>query len=144
LAAPVLLDAQVVDLNEVRQILKNIVKDGNRAGEVISRIRDLIKKAPPRRDRWEINEVIREVIGLTHSEAVKNGVSVQTKLAVRLPLARGDQVQLQQVILNLSRERPDIAYGDWRTWDLRSGNSDTCGYGPSCRSKGNMRYENSD
>jgi PAS domain S-box-containing protein len=93
--------AQTVDLNEVRQILNDIVKDGNRAGEVISRIRDLIKKAPPRRDRWEINGAIREVIELSRGEAVKNGVSVQTELADGLPLIRGDRVQLQQVILNL-------------------------------------------
>jgi C4-dicarboxylate-specific signal transduction histidine kinase len=95
------LDARVVDLNEVRQILNDIVKDGNRAGEAISRIRELIKKAPPRRDGCEINGAIREVINLTRGEVVKNGVSVQTNLAVGLPLVRGDRVQLQQVILNL-------------------------------------------
>jgi C4-dicarboxylate-specific signal transduction histidine kinase len=70
------LDAQVVDLNEVRQILNDIVKDGNRAGEVVSRIRDLIKKAPPRREGCEISGAIREVIELTRGQAVKNGVSV--------------------------------------------------------------------
>jgi signal transduction histidine kinase len=63
------LDAQVVDLNEVRQILNGIVKDGNRAGEVISRIRDLIKKAPPRREGCEISGAIREVIELSHESS---------------------------------------------------------------------------
>ena len=70
-------------------------------GEVIGRIRDLVKKAPPRKDRLEINGAIREVIELTRGEAVKNGVSVQVQLAEGLPLIRGDRVQLQQVILNL-------------------------------------------
>ena len=87
--------------SEVRQALGRIVKDGNRAGDVIGRIRALIKKAPPRKDRLEINEAIREVIELTRGEAVKNGVSVQTQLADGLPLIQGDRVQLQQVILNL-------------------------------------------
>jgi C4-dicarboxylate-specific signal transduction histidine kinase len=95
------LGAEAVDLNEVRAILEDIVKDGYRAGEVIGRIRDLVKKAPPRRDCWEINGAIREVIQLTHGEAVENCVSVRTELADDLPLAQGDRVELQQVILNL-------------------------------------------
>ena len=95
------LGAEVVDRNELREILRDIVKDGNRAGEVISRISDLTKKAPPRRDRLEINGAIREVIEFTRGEAVKNCVSVRTELTDRLPLVRGDRVELQQVILNL-------------------------------------------
>jgi signal transduction histidine kinase len=70
-------------------------------GDVISRIRALIKKAPPRKDALEINEAILEVIALTRGEVVKNGVSVQTQLAEGLPPIQGDRVQLQQVILNL-------------------------------------------
>jgi PAS domain S-box-containing protein len=89
------------DLEEVGQALACIVRDGSRAGDVIGRIRELIKKAPPRKDRLEINAAILEVIELTHSEAMKNGVSVKTELALGLPLIRGDRVQLQQVILNL-------------------------------------------
>jgi C4-dicarboxylate-specific signal transduction histidine kinase len=95
------LGAQPPDLEEVRQALGRIVKDGNRAGDVIGRIRDLIKKAPPRKDGLEINDAIREVIALTRGEAAKNGVSVQTRLAEGLPLIQGDRVQLQQVMLNL-------------------------------------------
>jgi C4-dicarboxylate-specific signal transduction histidine kinase len=74
------LDTETVDLDEVRQIQNDIAKDGNRAGEVISRIHDLFRRAPPRRDRWELNEAIREVIELTRGEAVKNGLTVQTEL----------------------------------------------------------------
>ena len=95
------LGAEPPALEEVRQALDRIVKNGSRAGEVIDRIRALIKKAPPRKDRLDINEAIREVIELTRGEAVKNSVSVQTDLADGLPLIEGDRVQLQQVILNL-------------------------------------------
>jgi signal transduction histidine kinase len=95
------LGGRCPDLEEVRQALARIVRDGNRAGDVIDRIRALIKKVPPRNDRLEINEAIREVIELTRGEAVKSGVSVQTELADGLPLIQGDRVQLQQVILNL-------------------------------------------
>jgi PAS domain S-box-containing protein len=95
------LGAQTVDLNEIRQILTEIVKDGNRAGEVLDRIRALVKKAPPRKDRLEINETVLEVIALTRAEIAKNGVSVRTQLAETLPAIQGDRVQLQQVILNL-------------------------------------------
>ena len=95
------LDRRPADLEEVRQALARIAKDGHRAAEVIDEIRALIKKAPPRKDRLEINGAIHEVIALTRGEAVKNGVSVQTELMDGLPLIEGDRVQLQQVILNL-------------------------------------------
>jgi C4-dicarboxylate-specific signal transduction histidine kinase len=95
------LAGKTVDLNEIRQILDEIVKDGNRAGEVISRIPGLIKKAPPRKDRLEINGAIREVVELTRGEAVKNGIAVQMGLANGLPLIQEDRVQVQQVLLNL-------------------------------------------
>jgi PAS domain S-box-containing protein len=95
------LDGRPPDLEEVRQALARIVKDGNRGGEVIDRIRALIKKTPPRKDALAINEVIREVIELIRDEAVKNYISVQTQLPEGLPRIEGDRVELQQVILNL-------------------------------------------
>ena len=95
------LDRQPPNLEEVRQALNRIVKDGNHAGEVIDRIRALIMKSPPRKDHLEINEAIREVVELTRGEVVKNGISVKTELVDGLPLVQGDRVQLQQVILNL-------------------------------------------
>jgi signal transduction histidine kinase len=100
-AALRLLDREPVDLNEIRETFGDIIKDSIRASEIFDRIRDLSKKAPPRRDRFEINAAIRGVIELTHGEAVKNGVSVRTELADGLPVIEGDRVQLQQVILNL-------------------------------------------
>jgi PAS domain S-box-containing protein len=101
LAAMRFLDSRPPDLGEVRQALADIVKAGSLASDVIDRIRDLIKRAPPRKDRLEINGAIRDVIELTRGEAVKNGVSVRTELADALPLIEGDRVELQQVILNL-------------------------------------------
>jgi C4-dicarboxylate-specific signal transduction histidine kinase len=100
-AARRFLSANPADLDEVRQILDKIEKDGKRAGDVVDRIRALIKKAPPRKDRLEISGAIREVIELTRGEAVKNGVSMQPELLDNLPLVRGDRVELQQVMLNL-------------------------------------------
>ncbi|WP_024507975.1 PAS domain S-box protein [Bradyrhizobium sp. ARR65] len=95
------IDGPTAALDEVRQILNDIVKDGDRASEVLNRIRDLIKKTPPRRDRLEINEAIREVMELTRGAALKNSVSVHVELADGLPLVQADRVQLQQVVLNL-------------------------------------------
>jgi PAS domain S-box-containing protein len=100
-AAMRLLDRQRPDLKEVRQAIADVATDGARAGEVVGRIRALIKKTPLRHDLLEINKPIREVIDLTRGEAMKNGVSVRAELAAGLPLVRGDRVQLQQVMLNL-------------------------------------------
>jgi PAS domain S-box-containing protein len=89
------------DLDEVRQAVTRIVKEGLRAAEVLGRIRALVNKAPPSKDRLNLNEAIREVIELTRGETAKNDVSVRTDLAKGLPLIYGDRVQLQQVLLNL-------------------------------------------
>jgi PAS domain S-box-containing protein len=95
------LDAQPPNLEEVRRDLGFIVESGVRAGEVINRIRALVKKAPSRKDRLEINEAILEVTALAKNEIANNHISVQTQLAETLPAIQGDRVQLQQVILNL-------------------------------------------
>jgi PAS domain S-box-containing protein len=95
------LAAQPPNLEAGQQALGRIVKNAIRAGEVIGRIRELIQKAPPRQDSVDINEAIREVIELTHGEAVRTCISTQARLADNLPLIHGDRVQLQQVILNL-------------------------------------------
>jgi PAS domain S-box-containing protein len=95
------LRAETPDLEEVQQALGRIARDGNRAAEVIDRIRALIKKAPSQRERLDVNGVILEIIELTRGEAAKNGVSVSTALAEDLPLVEADRVQLQQVLVNL-------------------------------------------
>src|SRR5271167_2891070 len=95
------LSARRPDLEEAKQAFRNIQENGKRAGEVIGRIRALIRKSPPRKDGIAINDAILEVVALTSGEAVKNNVSVRTQFAEGLPLIQGDRVQLQQVILNL-------------------------------------------
>ena len=94
------LDKQPPDLGEVREALGCVVGDADRAGNH-DRIRDHIKKVPPRKHRFDLNEAINEVIGLSQSAIGENGVSVQTRLAEGLAPVEGDRVQLQQVILNL-------------------------------------------
>jgi PAS domain S-box-containing protein len=89
------------DLSEIQGALSRIVRDGMRAGEVIGRIRALVRKLPPRRDLFEINEVIREVVSLTQGEMQRHGVGLQSPLADDLPLISADRVQLQQVMINL-------------------------------------------
>jgi PAS domain S-box-containing protein len=95
------LEAEPPNLDKVREVLGQIVKDGMRAGDVIHRIRALIKKAPPRMARVDVNEAVLDVTALTRSELLRHGVSLQTQLATGLPLIEGDRIQLQQVILNL-------------------------------------------
>jgi two-component system, LuxR family, sensor kinase FixL len=89
------------NLAEARRAVERIIKDGYRASEVISRIRTLVKKAPPRNDLVDLNEVIREVLALAQSEAQRIHVFLKRDLASDLPPVLGDRVQLQQVILNL-------------------------------------------
>jgi C4-dicarboxylate-specific signal transduction histidine kinase len=89
------------DLGEVREALGCIVGDADRAGNIIDRIRDHIKKTPPRKERFDLNEAINEVIVLARSAIAKNGVVVETPLSEDLLPVEGDRVQLQQVVLNL-------------------------------------------
>jgi C4-dicarboxylate-specific signal transduction histidine kinase len=95
------LDAQSPDLGEVREVLAWIVDDADRAGAIIDRIRDHIKKAPPRRERFDLNAAINEVIMLAQSAINKSGVSVQTCVTDEVLTVQGDRVQVQQVLLNL-------------------------------------------
>ena len=95
------LGALPPELEQVRQALARIVRDGRRAGEVIAHVRALVKKAPPRRDRLDINEAILEVIALTQAELQRNGVRLWTRLSGGLPLVPGDRVQVQQVVVDL-------------------------------------------
>ena len=100
-AAQNFLDKQPPDLGEVREALSCVVGDTDRAGDIVDRIRDHIKKAPPRKVHFDLNEAINEVIVLARSAIIKNGVWVQTRLSEGLLPTHGDRVQLQQVVLNL-------------------------------------------
>jgi C4-dicarboxylate-specific signal transduction histidine kinase len=95
------LDGDPPDLQEVREALAAAVKDADRVGAIVGRMRSLMQKASPRLDQVDLNEALQEVIELTRGEALKNGVSVESQLAKGLPIIAGDRVQLQQVVLNL-------------------------------------------
>ncbi len=96
------LNGETPDVRQAVAGLSRVVRDGKRISDVVSQIRTLIKKSPPQKNSLDLNEAILEVVGLTHGEAVRNGVLVQTRLENRLPFIQGDKVQLQQVILNLT------------------------------------------
>ena len=101
LAARRFLSADPPNFREADDALSLIVKEGNRAGEIVERVRALVKKVPARKDTVAIDDAILEVIALTRAEAANNSVSVRTQFAEGLPRVQGDRVQLQQVILNL-------------------------------------------
>jgi PAS domain S-box-containing protein len=92
-----------VDLNELREILNDIVAEDQRAGEVIHRLRSLLKKGESQKhcDDVDINEVARDVLKLMRNDLINQNVTVDTDLAQNLPAIRADRVQLQQVVLNL-------------------------------------------
>jgi len=100
-AAQNFLESQPPDLGEVREALSGVVGDTDRARDIIDRIRDHIKKAPPRKGQFDLNKAINEVIVLGRNAIIKNGVSVQTRLSEGLFPVHGDRVQLQQVVMNL-------------------------------------------
>jgi PAS domain S-box-containing protein len=94
------LERSPPNLGEVSEALACIVRDADRAKDIVGRMRDHIKKAPPRREPFNLNEAINEVIVTAQSTIDNNGVSVHTRL-MELPPVLGDRVQLQQVIMNL-------------------------------------------
>ena len=109
------LDRPIPDLEEATEALKNIISEGNRASEVIERIRAFLKHRTPEYVGFDINELIREVLGLTQSVLRSRNIAVQTHLPAELPHVLGDRVQLQQVIMNLVMNGADAmsSVTDW-------------------------------
>ena len=95
------------NLGETKAALRGVVEAGNRAGEVLMRIRELLKHRKPEYASLDVNEAIRDVLALTGSGLRSRSVAVKTTLAADLPLALGDRVQLQQVIMNLAMNGAD-------------------------------------
>jgi PAS domain S-box-containing protein len=89
------------NLDKARLSVARIIKEGNRAGEIIKRIRALAKKTPPQKTMLGVNEAIEEVIDLVDAELARHQVLLLRELMSDLPAVFGDRVQLQQVILNL-------------------------------------------
>jgi PAS domain S-box-containing protein len=95
------LAASPPQMEKARRALDRIVNDGRKAGEVIKRIRALMKRQAPRKDWLQINEAILEVIAIAQYQVGRNDILLETQLGEGLPPVRGDRVQLQQVLLNL-------------------------------------------
>ena len=89
------------NLEEAREAVRDIVRDGKRAGDVIARIRALTKRAAPPKEKLDLNEVVREVLALIGDQAKKNSVTIRTQFPDEVHPVVGDRVQLQQVLLNL-------------------------------------------
>jgi PAS domain S-box-containing protein len=100
-AAQRFLSRSEPDLSKAREALEGIVRDDRRAAEVISRVRGLLKKEEPSYQPVRMNQVIQEILALIRSDAVLEGLKIETELAPELPVVPGDRVQLQQVLLNL-------------------------------------------
>jgi PAS domain S-box-containing protein len=98
-----MLAADPPNVEGARETARRTIRDGNRASEVISRLRSLYGKKDPTIESVDLNEAAREVLALSSSELQRNRVIVQQELADDLPRVAGDRVQLQQVILNLLR-----------------------------------------
>jgi C4-dicarboxylate-specific signal transduction histidine kinase len=96
-----LLDSHPADLDEIREILADIVEDDKRAGDVIHRLRGLLRKDSLALTPIDVGETVREVAHLVSGDAALRNVSVRLELGAGLPAIRGDRVQLQQVVLNL-------------------------------------------
>ena len=89
------------NLDEAREAARRIIRDGNRASDVITRIRALLRKTAIEKTQLDINQIVQEVVLLLQNEAMRNGVTLRTELAADFPPVFADRVQLQQVILNL-------------------------------------------
>ena len=112
------------DLGEIRDILADIVAEDKRAGEVIRRLRLLLKKGVVQQQPLLVNEIVQEVLKLVRSDLVNLNFATQTELAPNLPVIQGDAVQLQQVLLNLVLNACDAMAGatrDHRRLTIRTG-----------------------
>jgi PAS domain S-box-containing protein len=113
------LAAHPPDIEQAQRALKRIIGDGQRAGEVIKRIRTMMKRQAPRKSSLDVNDVILGVIALAQHELRCNEVLLETQLSDGLPLVQGDRVQLQQVLLNLIVNAIEAMSGiDDRTHEL--------------------------
>jgi PAS domain S-box-containing protein len=100
-AAHQMIASGLKDVEEIREILTDIIADDQRAGDIIRRVRNLVKKGELLLQSLDVNEVIGEVARLVHSDALINGIEIRLKLSPELPPVRSDRIQLQQVLLNL-------------------------------------------
>src|SRR5262245_56779276 len=117
-------------LEEARRSASRVIAEGHRASDIISRVRALAKKAPPRKDRLDVNETIQEVVALAHSEVQRNGIALATHLSDGVPVILCDRIQVQQVLLNLLMNAIEAMSGAGegpRELVVRSGTEDSQG-----------------
>jgi signal transduction histidine kinase len=101
------LDAVPPDIAGARETARRTIRDGNRASDVITRLRALFSKRELTLEPLDLNEVTREVIALSSNDLQRNRIILQSELADDIPIVTGDRIQLQQVILNLLRNAAD-------------------------------------
>jgi len=99
------------DLDEAREAARRIVRDGKRAGEIISRIRALASKAVTPKTKLDLNETVGEVLALVGDETKRRSIAIRTEFADALAPVLGDRVQLQQVVLNIIMNGLDAVNG---------------------------------
>jgi signal transduction histidine kinase len=95
------LEMSPPNLDKAKVALGCVVRDADRAKDIVGRMRDQIKKAPPRKERFDLNDAISEVIDMVRSAIAKNGIALSTRLMDGLVPVWGDRVQVQQVVVNL-------------------------------------------
>jgi C4-dicarboxylate-specific signal transduction histidine kinase len=142
------LSAAPPNLEKARQTAERIVRDGTRAGAVLSRIRALFKKEAPAKDWFDLNEAVHELTIFLRDEATRHHISIRTDLAPDLPKINADRVQLQQVVLNLMMNGMDAMAGVAGPRDLiissRQENSavvvtvEDCGFGLEAEAAGKI------
>jgi signal transduction histidine kinase len=96
-----LLDRDQPDLSEAKEAVLEMVRDANRAADIIDRVRLLYQKGSPQLDIVDVNEVIRDIVIVLHNEANRHSVTIHTDLSEELPKVMADRVQLQQALMNL-------------------------------------------
>jgi len=99
------------DIDAAREAARRAIRDGNRASEVVARLRALFARKPPLFERVDINEATREVLALSRSELQRSRATVRLELADDLPPLMADRVQLQQVLINLLRNASEATLG---------------------------------
>jgi signal transduction histidine kinase len=133
------LEMSPPNLSEVKEALGCVVRDADRAKDIVGRIRSQIKRAPPRKELFGLNEAVNEVIVMVQSAIARNGISFSTRLMDGLVPVQGDRVQLQQVLVNLilnAVEAMTAIEDGTRELSIRTGQSQTGGILVAVRDSG--------